>query len=75
MSNKEKLYIIYIYFIYLYKKIYMKILVTGGCGYVGSILIPKLLNKNHKVINIDNQWFGNYLKKHKNLLNLIQLYI
>ncbi len=48
----------------------MKILVTGGCGYVGSILIPKLLNKNHKVINIDNQWFGNYLKKHKNLLNL-----
>ena len=48
----------------------MKILVSGGCGYKGSVLIPKLLSKGHKVINIDTQWFGNYLKSDKNLLNI-----
>ena len=48
----------------------MKILVTGGCGYKGSILIPKLLKMGHKVISIDTQWFGNYLPKNKNLTNI-----
>jgi len=32
----------------------MKILVTGGAGYVGSILISELLKKNHEVIVVDN---------------------
>ena len=45
----------------------MKILVTGGCGYKGHILIPKLLNKNHEVVAFDIQWFGNFLDPHKNL--------
>jgi nucleoside-diphosphate-sugar epimerase len=48
----------------------MNILITGGCGYVGSILIPKLLKLNYKITSIDTQWFGNHLKKHKNLKNL-----
>ena len=48
----------------------MNILVTGGSGYKGSILIPKLLNKNHKVYNVDTNWFGNFLPKHKNLINI-----
>ena len=48
----------------------MKILVTGGCGYVGSVLIPKLLKDGHKIISIDTKWFGDYLPKHKNLKNL-----
>ena len=45
----------------------MKILVTGGCGYVGTVLIKELLNRNFKVISIDTKWFGDYLPKHKNL--------
>lgn len=48
----------------------MNILITGGCGYVGSKLIKYLLNKNHKIINIDTQWFGKNLKNHKNLKNI-----
>jgi len=48
----------------------MKILITGGCGYIGSNLIPKLLKNGHKIINLDTQWFGNYLTKHKNLKNV-----
>ena len=48
----------------------MKILVTGGCGYKGSYLIPLLLEEGHQIISIDTQWFGNYLPNHKNLQNL-----
>jgi len=42
----------------------MKILVTGGCGYKGHVLIPKLLNQGHEVIAFDTQWFGNYHVPH-----------
>ena len=48
----------------------MKILVTGGCGYIGTTLIPKLLSAGHKILSIDNQLFGNFLPKHKNLKNI-----
>lgn len=47
----------------------MKILITGGSGYVGSKLIPRLLKKKHHIINIDTQWFGHYLKNHRRLKN------
>lgn len=45
----------------------MRILVTGGCGYVGSFLVPRLLLAGHHVVVVDTQWFGNFLPKHKNL--------
>lgn len=48
----------------------MKILVTGGCGYVGTILITKLLERKHKVTSLDTKWFGDYLPRHKNLKNI-----
>ncbi len=49
----------------------MHILVTGGCGYKGTILVPKLLDRGYKVTVMDIMWFGNYLKEHENL-NVIE---
>lgn len=40
----------------------MKILVTGACGYKGSVLAPKLLAAGHEVVAFDIMWFGNELQ-------------
>ena len=45
----------------------MNVIITGGSGYIGTVLAKHLLLRNHKVTVIDNFWFGNYLKKQKNL--------
>ena len=44
-----------------------KILVTGGCGYKGTVLVNRLFEMNYKVTVIDLMYFGNYLKPNKNL--------
>lgn len=45
----------------------MKILVTGACGYKGTVLVPKLLAAGHSVVAFDIMWFGNFLKPHPQL--------
>jgi nucleoside-diphosphate-sugar epimerase len=39
----------------------MRILVAGGAGYVGSALVPYLIEHGYEVVVIDLLWFGNYL--------------
>ena len=39
----------------------MKILVTGACGYKGTVLVSKLLLAGYEVIAFDIMWFGNHL--------------
>jgi nucleoside-diphosphate-sugar epimerase len=47
----------------------VKILIAGGAGYVGSALIPKLLDRGYKVDVVDLFWFGNHLPRQTGILN------
>lgn len=49
---------------------FKNVLITGGAGYVGSALIPSLLEKNYNVTVYDLYLYGNvfsHLKDHSNL--------
>jgi nucleoside-diphosphate-sugar epimerase len=48
-----------------------KIFITGGAGYVGSVLTPYLLNKGYEVTVFDLMLYGDTLSKNKNL-NIIK---
>jgi len=50
----------------------MNILITGGCGFVGTVLVAKLLQDDHKITVVDIQWFGNHFKPHPHLSILKQ---
>ncbi|NBW52028.1 MAG: SDR family NAD-dependent epimerase/dehydratase [Betaproteobacteria bacterium] len=50
----------------------MNILITGGCGFVGTVLTAKLLDDGHRITVVDTQWFGNHLKPHARLTVLKQ---
>ena len=43
-----------------------RVLVTGGCGYVGSVLVPKLAQR-YSVIVLDSLLFGNCLDSTPNI--------
>src|SRR5437879_3749624 len=46
----------------------MRVLVAGGAGYVGSVLIPKLLDRGYRVGVVDLFWFGNHLPEQTGIL-------
>lgn len=39
----------------------MRILVAGGAGYIMSLLVPHLLEREYDVDVLDLLWFGNHL--------------
>ncbi len=46
----------------------MKILIAGGAGYIGSVLIPKLMERGYEISVIDLFWFGNHLPAEVSIL-------
>jgi nucleoside-diphosphate-sugar epimerase len=46
-----------------------KILVTGHCGYVGTQLVKKLLEKNYEVVGIDTMWYHEIKINHPDLIS------
>jgi nucleoside-diphosphate-sugar epimerase len=47
----------------------MKLLVAGGAGYLGSVLIPRLLDRGYDVDVVELFWFGNHLPRQIGILN------
>ncbi len=47
----------------------MKILVAGGAGYIGSVLVPKLLRRGYDVTVVDFFWFKNQLPDSAHTIN------
>jgi len=47
----------------------MKLLIAGGAGYLGSALIPQLLEREYTVDVVDLFWFGNNLPPETGIVN------
>ena len=53
-------------------KRFKRVMVTGGAGYVGSSLVPKLLKAGYEVAVLDLYIYGDVFAKHAGDPNLIQ---
>lgn len=51
----------------------MKILVTGGAGYVGSVVIPELAKEGHQIKCLDRFFFGSEYLSRKEYENNVEL--
>ena len=47
----------------------MRLLIAGGAGYLGSVLIPKLLDRGYQVDVVDLFWFGNHLPEEAGIVH------
>ena len=50
----------------------MKVLVTGGLGYLGSIMVPRLLEKGFTVRILDSLIYGDFLPKQSESVEFIR---
>ena len=53
----------------------MKILVAGGAGFIGSVLVPQLLERGYEIDVMDLLWFGNQLPEEVNVINKDVTYV
>lgn len=51
----------------------MKILVTGGAGYVGSVIIPELVKEGHQIKCLDRFFFGSEYLSRKEFEGKVEL--
>ena len=51
----------------------MNILITGGAGYIGSVVIPKLIEDGHYVKCLDRFFFGDEYLSQSKFINKLEL--
>ena len=52
---------------------FSRVFVTGGAGYIGSVLIPRLLERGYKVTSYDISYYGdNFLPKNDPNLTVLR---
>jgi len=50
--------------------IFKNVFITGGAGYVGSLLVPELLNEGYHVTVFDLYIYGDVIEPHRNLTQI-----